>query len=150
MRLWSTQLIEVLPKKQLVAQWRELSSIAGSILKYGTPNHMLVNFVMDYSYDHFISYAYYIRKEMTARGYRTMECVWNKIVSLAGGKEYTILPLETVYNTKMDSTYFLICYHNLLEKALSGGITKEEWDKVQEKAEEIAKNFLGKDNEENI
>ena len=64
MRLWHKSFIDVLPREQLVAQWRELSSIAGAIQKNGTPNHLLVNFVLDYDYDHFISYAYYIRKEM--------------------------------------------------------------------------------------
>ena len=76
MRLWHTKLIEVLPREQLVAQWRELSAIAGAIQKNGTPNHILVNFVLDYSFEHFVSYAYYVRKEMTKRGYRTMNNVW--------------------------------------------------------------------------
>ena len=55
MRLWHITLIKILPREQLVAQWRELSSIAGAIQKNGTPNHILVNFVLDYDYDHFIS-----------------------------------------------------------------------------------------------
>ena len=57
MRVWHTDLIKVLPREQLVAQWRELSSIAGAIQKNGTPNHILVNFVLEYNYDHFISPA---------------------------------------------------------------------------------------------
>ena len=60
MRLWHKDLISVLPREQLVAQWRELSAIAGAIQKNGTPNHILVNFVLDYGWNHFISYAYYI------------------------------------------------------------------------------------------
>jgi hypothetical protein len=48
MRLWHTKLIPVLPREHLVAQWRELSSIAGKIQLNGNPNHVLVNFVMDY------------------------------------------------------------------------------------------------------
>ena len=43
MRLWHIDLISVLPREQLVAQWRELSAIAGAIQKKGTPNHILVN-----------------------------------------------------------------------------------------------------------
>lgn len=78
MRLWCTQLITVLPREQLVSQWRELSSIAGAIQKNGAPNHILVNFVLDYDYDHFISYAYYVREEMTKRGYRTMNSVFGR------------------------------------------------------------------------
>ena len=58
MRLWHKDLISILPREQLVAQWRELSAIAGAIQKNGTPNHGLVNFVLDYDYNHFISYAY--------------------------------------------------------------------------------------------
>ena len=107
MRLWHTSLIKVLPHEQLVAQWRELSAIAGAIQKKGTPNHILVNFVLDYDFDHFISYTHYVRKEMTRRGYRTMNSVWNKIVTLK--PDYTILPLKEVYARKMNNTYFDIC-----------------------------------------
>ena len=149
MRLWSTQLIEVLPKDQLVAQWRELSAIAGAVKKNGTPNHILVNFVLDYDWDHFISYAYYVRKEMTARGYRTMNSVWEKIVSLASDEHnYQILPLEEVYKEKMNDVYLLICYHNLLEKALCGGIEKKTWDKIQKLVSDYAADFLNNKGEE--
>ena len=48
MRLWHTSLIKVLPREQLIAQWRELSACAGSIQQKGTPNHILVNFIIDY------------------------------------------------------------------------------------------------------
>lgn len=113
-RLWHTKLITVLPREQLVAAWRELSAIAGKIQLNGTPNHVLVNFVMDYDFDHFISYAYYIREEMKKRGYRTMNSVWEKIVSLK--PEWKLLPLEEVYSTKMNEFYLEICYYNLYEK----------------------------------
>ena len=72
MRLWHKDLIPVLPREQLIAQWRELSAIAGAIQKKGTPNHILVNFILDYDYDNFISYAAEVREEITNRGYRTM------------------------------------------------------------------------------
>lgn len=114
MRLWHTKLISALPREQLVAQWRELSAIAGKIQLSGTPNHVLVNFVMNYDFDHFISYAYYIRQEMTARKYRTMNSVWDKIVSLK--LNWTLLPLEEVYKNKMSDFYLTVCYYNLYEK----------------------------------
>ena len=114
MRLWHTSLIEALPREHIVAQWRELSAIAGSIQTKGTPNHVLVNFVMDYDFDHFISYAYYIRQEMTKREYRTMNSVWEKIVSLK--PDWTLLPLEEVYKNKMNDFYLTVCYYNLYEK----------------------------------
>lgn len=118
MRLWHKDLIKVLPQAHLVAQWRELSAIAGAIGKNGTPNHVLVNFVLDYDYDNFISYAHYIREEMTKRGIRTMSTVWDKIVNLK--PEWTLLPLEKIYEQKMDDLYLKICYYNLYEKYLCG------------------------------
>ena len=114
MRLWHTSLIPALPREHLVAQWRELSAIAGKIQTSGTPNHVLVNFVMNYDFDHFISYAYYIRQEMTARKYRTMNSVWEKIISLKS--DWTLLPLEEVYKNKMSDFYLTVCYYNLYEK----------------------------------
>lgn len=130
MRIWHTFLIDVLPREQLVAAWRELSAIAGAIQKNGTPNHLLVNFILDYDYDHFISYAYYIREEMTKRGYRTMNSVWNKIVSLKPG--WKLIPLAQTFYPKMDKAYMEICYWNLREKWLCGGFTTE-MDKIEEK-----------------
>ena len=130
MRLWHTSLIKVLPREQLVAQWREISACVGSIQKKGTPNHILVNFIMEYDFDHFISYAYYVREEMTRRGYRTMNSVWEKITSLKSN--YTILPLEVIYPEKMDTLYLNICYYNLYEKYLCGGIKEEDWVKIRD------------------
>ena len=114
MRLWHTKLIPVLPREHLVAMWRELSAITGKIQTSGTPNHVLVNFVMDYDFDHFISYAYYIRQEMTTRKYRTMNSVWEKIVSLK--PDWQLLPLEEVSKNKMSDFYLTVCYYNLYEK----------------------------------
>lgn len=128
MRLWHTSLIPVLPREQLVSQWRELSAIAGAIQKKGTPNHLLVNFVMDYDFDHFISYAKTVRDEMTKRGYRTVECVWQKIVSLK--PNYTLIEPYYIYQNKMNWQYFLICYYNLYEKWTCGGISDEDAKKI--------------------
>lgn len=130
MRLWHTQLITVLPREQLVGCWRELSAIAGAIQKNGTPNHILVNFILDYDYNHFISYAHYVREEMTKRGYRTMNSVWEKIISLK--KDWTLLPLNEVYKEKMNKVYMEICSWNLYEKYLCGEITKEDMKRIAE------------------
>ena len=131
MRLWHTDLISVLPREQLVAQWRELSAIAGAIQKKGTPNHILVNFVLDYDYDNFISYAAEVREEMTKRGYRTMNSVWEKITSLKAN--WVKLPHNEIYKEKMNNVYLEICYYNLYEKYLCGGIEKKDWDNIFKK-----------------
>lgn len=130
MRLWHKDLITVLPREQLVAQWREISACVSSIQKKGTPNHILVNFIMDYDFDHLISYAYYVREEMTRRGYRTMNSVWDKIAALK--PDYLIVPLNELYKGKMNQEYYVICYFNLEEKYLCGGIKEEDWKKIKE------------------
>ena len=69
-----------------------------------------------------------------------MNSVWEKIISLK--PDYNLLSFEEVYKDKMNSVYFLICYHNLLEKALCGGIKKEDWDKIQELTKKETDDFL--------
>ena len=130
-RLWHKMMIDVLPREQLVGCWRELSAIAGAIVKNGTPNHLLVNFVCDYPYDHFITYAKLVRDEMTRRGYRTMDSVWNKIVALK--PDWKPVVLHDLYKEKMDDDYFTICYYNLREKWLCGGISNEDWKKIEQR-----------------
>lgn len=137
MRLWHRDLIKVLPREQLVAQWRELSAIAGNLNTKGTPNHILVNKVLNYSFNHFISYAYYVRAEMTRRGYRTMNSVWNKITAVVDG-DYNILPVEELFPGWHNSRYFTQCYYNLEEKYDCGGIDEEQFDKIRERFLEVA------------
>ena len=48
MRLWHKDLITVLPRQQLMAQWRECCCIIKNITEKGTPNHLLVNKIMNY------------------------------------------------------------------------------------------------------
>jgi uncharacterized protein (TIGR02328 family) len=128
MRLWHKDLLSALPREQLVSQRRECSSIAGALEKKGTPNHILVNFVLDYDFDHFISYAAAVREEMTSRGYRTMNSVWDKITSLK--PSWNQLPHEQIYSEKMNDEYLQICFWNLYEKYLCKGITEENFQKI--------------------
>lgn len=128
MRLWHWQLINVLPREQLVAQWREVSSIVGSIQLKGTPNHVLVNEVLNYDYDHLISYAYYVRSEMTRRGYKTMDKVWIKITSLK--PNWQLIEKEDLFPNWHNERYLRQCYYNLEEKYDRGGIKEEDYNKI--------------------
>ena len=130
MRLWHKNLIPVLPREQLVAQWRELSAIAGNIKEKGNPNHILVNPIATYPMNYFITYAAAVREEMTKRGYRTMDSVWKKIESVCD--DYNIVPLNEIYTDWMNDEYWLICYYNLKEKWLRGGIKDKDWQKIEE------------------
>lgn len=128
MRIWHWELINVLPREQLVAQWREISSIVGSIQLKGTPNHVLVNKVLNYNYDHLISYAYYVRQEMTRRGYKTMDKVWIKITSLKPNWE--LVKKENLFPNWHNERYLRQCYYNLEEKYDCGGIREEDYNKI--------------------
>ena len=130
MRLWHKDLIKVLPREQLIAQWRELSAIAGAIDKKGTPNHLLVNKVLKYDYNHFISYSFYIREELTNRKYRTMNKVWDKICLL--NNDYNIIPIKDIYPEWHNLRYLKQCYHNLEEKYDCGGVTEDNFKKITE------------------
>lgn len=129
MRLWHKNMIVVLPREQLVAQWRELSAIAGAIQKNGTPNHILVNKVLDYDFDHFISYATLVRAQMTYRGYKTMDKVWDKIVALK--PNYSQLMIEDIYPDWHNNRYLTQCFYNLQEKYDCGGISEEDYANIQ-------------------
>lgn len=129
MRLWHKDLISALPRQQLVAQWRELSSIATNIRTKGTPNHILVNKIMDYPLDHFISYATLIRVEMMTRGYKTMDRVWNNICSVTDS--YNLLPFSEIYSEWHNYKYYVQCYCNLEEKYDCGGIEEKDWEKIK-------------------
>ena len=65
---------------------------------------------------------------MTDRSYKTMNKVWEKIVSL--NPNYHILPIELVYEQKMNNEYLEICYWNLREKYLCNIIKEEDWEKI--------------------
>ena len=133
MRLWHKDLISVLPREQLVAQWRELSAIAGNLSTKGTPNHILVNKILKYPREHFISYAFWVRQEMTRRGYRTMESVWNKIYCTRESDygEMEIIPLEDLFPGWHNHRYLRQCYHNLEEKYDCGGVAQELFEKIE-------------------
>ena len=126
--MWHKDLIPVLPREQLVAQWQELSAAAGNILTKGTPNHILINKIMDYPLDHFITYAKFVREEMTKRGYRTMNRVWDKIVSVH--PKWHTINCNSLFDQWMDYEYLKICYYNLLEKYLCDGIEFVNWQKI--------------------
>lgn len=64
---------------------------------------------------------------MTARKYRTMNSVWDKIVALK--PEWELLPLDEVYEYKMNNFYLTVCYYNLYEKYDCGMF--DNFDEIQ-------------------
>jgi len=134
MRLWHKDLIPVLPRKQLLAQWRECVLIAKNLAEKGTPNHILVNRILDYPAWHFERYGHLIEEEMIKRGYNITEISRFKFdaytTSWAMSKGNAKFYVDEIFKYWHNDTYLLQCFSNLQEKYNCGGITQEEYDKV--------------------
>lgn len=130
MRIWHKDLISVLPKYQLLGQWRECCAIARNIAEKGTPNHLLVNRVVDYPIDHLYSYCRLIQIEMIKRHYK---CDFSKVypyLYMIKGLLLNKVKYEDIFNHWHDNQYLRQCFYNLQEKFDVGGMTDEEYDAI--------------------
>lgn len=131
MRLWHKDLIQVLPRQQLLGQWRECCAIAKSIAEKGEPHHILVNRILDYPICHLYTYCFVVFSEMIKRGYK---CDFNNF------SRYFTYPHETVLVSDNDlfscwhnERYLKQCYYNLEEKYDCGGIGRKEFETILSK-----------------
>lgn len=139
MRLWHKDLIPVLPRQQLLGQWRECCAIMANIAKKGTPNHVLVNKVMDYKISHFFWYAYDVKREMNRRGHKCDFSKFERNYEKHTGMQICPSPVMTEYQFTgwMNDRYLTQNYYNLQEKYDCGAITDEEWAKIEERYREL-------------
>lgn len=138
MRLWHKDFIPVLPRQQLLSQWRECCCIAKNLAENGTPNHLLVNKILNYPPIHFESYCYRVTDEMHRRGYDISKEPFERLqenIQIASRKEvFNRSTIGTLYEGWHNDRYLAQCYYNLQEKYDCGGITKDEWQKIEEVA----------------
>lgn len=127
MRCWHKLLIPYLPDNQLRGQWKECALIAYGIKKNGTPNHLLVNKVMEYPIDDFLSYCLLVRDEMCNRGFRITRQSDERLEQLG-----TFRKVNNMFKGWHNKEYLRICYSNLFEKHKYGvgksRISDEEWE----------------------
>lgn len=128
MRLWHKDLIPYLPRQQLLGQWRECCCIARNICVNGTPNHALVNKILEYSEEHFLGYCKLVYNELLARQYKAD---WSKI------DKYFCSSTIPKYKAAIfcfwhDDKYLTQCYYNLEEKHDCGLIQDSEWQVIQQ------------------
>lgn len=130
MRLWHKDLIPFLPRQQLLGQWRECCLIAKSIAEKGTPNHLLVNRIMDYPPTHFIMYADIVFSEMAGRNYHAD---WSKCLEFFSEEELACycfgksISLDELFKDWHNDRYMHQCLLNLQEKFDCSGISEEEY-----------------------
>ena len=130
MRLWHYELLPYLPELQLKGQWRECALIAYGLKEHGTPNHLLVNKVDEYSIDHFYSYCVAVWGEMRKRGFTTTVQSMERVRAL-GGK---VVATNTLFEGWHNKEYLRVCMANLYEKYNFGRgksrITEAEWQRL--------------------
>ena len=136
-RLWHYELIPYLPQKQLIAQWRECCCIAKNIAINGTPNHLLVNKVLNYPSIHFIYYTNLILEEMKNRGYKINEKSYISFCNNMTIGQCWFKHTNDIIKNKDDlfphwhtTRYLKQCIYNLQEKADCGGIPISNWEKI--------------------
>lgn len=136
MRLWHKDLIHYLPRQQLITQWRECCAICSNWANKGTPNHLLVNKVMDYSKVEFYVYVEITISEFTFRGYQISKSSWKKFyenyLKIPDDKSY----IKDLFEDWHNDRYLKQCLFNLQEKYDCGGIPEEEWKLIQDNFDE--------------
>ena len=148
MRLWHKDLICVLPIQQLISQWRECCCIGVLLAKNHTPNHILVNPILEYSPSHFEAFCNIIFEELTVRGIKTSDKTCKELDdNLRAWRVYLNQEFPWAWSVKDDNSWFseLLfpgwhdrkylrqCYYNLEEKYDRGGIPEDEWNRILER-----------------
>lgn len=137
MRLWHKELIPVLPRQQLLSQWRECCCIARNIAVDGTPNHVLVNKVLEYPLEKdFYMYCFMVICEMKSRGYKVSKQSHDKwhdnMMIITKGAAWQFDGHYDIFSHWHNDRYLKQCYYNLQEKADCGGMSRAEWYKIQD------------------
>ena len=135
MRLWHKDLIPILPRQQLLAQWRECCLIAKNIKKFGSPRHVLVNEIMAYPIEDFYSYCILVSLEMTYRKYKND---WTKLAGLWDFDIKRIVPYPILFKDWHNDRYLKQCFYNLQEKYDRGAIPENEWQKIERSYHELS------------
>ena len=130
MRLWDFRLLPFLDDFHIVAQWRELLAIKGAIDKNGTPNHRLVNKVLDYSIIEFVKYCSLVTQELDKRNIRYDKNKYTDIVCWKCDKFGTTM--GAIYDGWHNNRYLTQCYYNLQEKYDCGIVSKRAWQQIDE------------------
>lgn len=131
MRLWHKDLIDILPSDQLIGQWRECSLIAKLLAVNGTPNHILVNKVLDYQKEHFATYCYEVLWWMINRGYSPSSATKMAMEDHIGLKLSPYIEHDLLFDGWHNDRYLYQCVSNLEEKFDCGGIPDFEWQLIE-------------------
>lgn len=135
MRLCHKDLVPYLPKLQMLSQYRELVAIIKRIDKQGTPNHILVNKILNYEVDDFRYYSKIVVNCLKERGYKINEKTWENFNELLTNNSWRFaLPTrKDLFYDWHNKRYLKQCLFNLQEKHDCCGISDEEWKIIEDK-----------------
>lgn len=123
MRLWHIDLIEFLPRSQLIAQWRELNSIFKK-----QDNHILINYVYEYDKKYLWYYTQKVIDEMRKRRYNINS--WDNYNNYFNDVDVDMT--QQYRFAEHDDLYLLVCYMNLTEKFIRGqrDFAEDLWEEI--------------------
>ena len=158
MRLWHYKLIHILPRAQLIGQWRECCAVAQVWANEHDIRHPLVRPVLNYPPEELLLYSRLVADEMEYRGYHLQEysvanlkdnifkCrdmsrdpdLRQAIDDIWNGYDWNErLAEDILFYHWHNETYLRICYWNLLEKYLCGCVPDDEWARFEEGGREL-------------
>lgn len=138
-RLWHYKLLSCLDDFHIVAQYRELLAIKGAIDKNGTPNHRLVNKVLDYPITEFKKYFVLVVDELKKRDIKynrkkVLEVYnWHSDAFDNKNNEWH----KNSYPNWHNDRYLRQNFYNLDEKHDCGIVSDSAFEKIKEVCKDI-------------
>ena len=82
-----------------------------------------------------MAYTILIIEEFNKRGYKikNTDNMYNYFKNISVPYLLFIQQNKSIFKEKMDERYLRQCLYNLEEKAMCGGISKDEWKKIYDK-----------------
>ena len=121
----------------MLSQLRECVAISKSIYEKNTPNHILVNKIMDYDLSEFKTYCNMVIYEMICnRSYTVSTKTIKKLQDYIDFEIDSRVIENKIFEDWHNNLYLKICIYNLYEKYLCGGINQKEWDIIKNKFKE--------------
>lgn len=148
MRLWHYKLIPVLPRQQLLGQWRECCAIAKLIATQKTPGHPLVNKITGYPAWMFYVYQFDLEKEFKKRGYlihqATRQAIYDNCTMAEENGYFAddddfdfMMYMNDPFPGWHNDRYLIQCYFNLEEKYDCGMISEKEWAEIEKRVQSL-------------
>ncbi len=138
MRLWHKGLLSALPDKKLLTLWHDCCTIARNLDLIGTPNDMYVNRITEYPLSHFYAYTMLVVDEIGHRGIAVTATSYMKFedhIFKAVDKSSVVeddVSYDAIFYDWHDDRYLWQCMSMLEEEFDCGGITIDDWQKVQD------------------